>query len=776
MATLYDYDSEKKVTVPDAEVADRIKAGTHTFIKGSTVHVFDEGGQIYNLPADKAPQALAQGYRYATGPEVEQERLKEYIDSNPTKSGLLGVLRTMTFGMSDQALQSIGVPQEVIRLHREINPTASLVGEIGGLVSPGSITGAVARGVSKSILRLSPQAVRTSRIASGLVTGGAEGLISTVPMAISDSVLDMKDAPTVGEHLMAGLEWGAATGGLIGSLSRAVQKGQAQLAKAADYGYFRSLGARKPELKRLTAGGKYKERVYDLGKRLRELEKQGQLKVGDIEEMSKQVSEDLLPETGKRLNELLKEIQGIQRDYADELGDVLFKPKEIAQRMRDKILVGPLDPKAAVPKALRKKIQKAQKLIDEFENLEPGDFVRLEELKRQYQYLARQSGEYGKVPTAEHVYRQMASIIREEAEQSLIRLEEKLGVFAKPNAKGVFVPQSLVTDFIETKGLYGDLASMDDILREGVMRQQVNNMLPLTSFITGGGVGSGLAAASDSLLTGGALATGGFVAGALLRKYAKENGELLMARAASKLSSLGGALDTAGQTSVRISKNINRLIRGTTPVVRPEYKDDKAIKTNFGVIRKGVAQLSDPTILQARVAVLTEGMDPADPITQSVQLTAVRSVLHLAQNLPQSPLMNSSLVPDLNREPTMDAMRKFMRRVEIVNDPVRVLEHIAGGTLTTEHMEALKAGYPAMYQSMLQLTLAGIADSGTGNLTLQQRMALSKFVGATVDPSMKNIAQLQDMIKQQTEPTQQRGRVIRPASYETQFQASQVIS
>lgn len=776
MATLYDYELEKKVTVPDAEVGDRVKAGTHSFLKGSKVYMYDPQGQIYTIPAESGHKALAEGYRVATGPEVEQERLKQYVDENPTTAGLLGFLRTMSFGLSDEVLQQVGVPQDVIRMHREMNPKASLAGEIGGLVSPGSLTGTSARLFGKGLLRLSPGAVKSSRILSNLVASGGEGLVSTVPMAVSDSVLDMKDAPTVGEHALAGMTWGAVTGGVIGSLAKMTVGAQGQMKKAADKLFFRSLQARKPEVKRLTGGGKFNERIIDLGKRLREMDEQGQLKLGDLEEMYKQVGQDLLPETGKRLNELIKEIGQVQKTYATQLGSVMFKPKEIAQRMRDKILTGPLDPNSAMPKALRKKIRKAQALIDEFEQTAPGDFVRLEELKRQYQYLARQAGEYGKVPTAEHVYRQMASIIREEAEQSLVRLEQKLGVFAKPNAQGVYVPQSLVTDFIETKGLYADLSSLDDILREGVLRETVNNTLPLTSFITGGGIGSGLAAASDSILTGGALATGGFVAGALLRKYAKENGELLLARGLSRLSNLGGVLETAGQASARVGKTVNRLIRGTTPVVRPEYKDDQAITKNFGVIRRGVAQLSDPMVLQDRLATISQGMEGDQAITAAMQQTLVRSVAYLATNLPKTPTLQASLVPDLQQMPSMAEMRKFMRRVEVVNDPIRALEHVAAGTLTTEHVDALKTIYPALYQSMLHQTLAGIADAGTARLSLQQRIALSKFAGKAVDASMANIKQLQQMIQQEQQPMQPRGRVIRPASFETQAQASQVIS
>ena len=53
MAKLYDYRLNAGVLVADERVNELIGSGNYSFIKGETIHVTDETGQIYNVPAEK---------------------------------------------------------------------------------------------------------------------------------------------------------------------------------------------------------------------------------------------------------------------------------------------------------------------------------------------------------------------------------------------------------------------------------------------------------------------------------------------------------------------------------------------------------------------------------------------------------------------------------------------------------------------------------------------------------------------------------------------------
>ena len=61
MANLYDYSLREVVTVPDSEVNQKVGQGSHSFLKGKTVHVLDPEGNIFNLPAEEGHLALEQG-------------------------------------------------------------------------------------------------------------------------------------------------------------------------------------------------------------------------------------------------------------------------------------------------------------------------------------------------------------------------------------------------------------------------------------------------------------------------------------------------------------------------------------------------------------------------------------------------------------------------------------------------------------------------------------------------------------------------------------------
>ena len=128
MARLYSYDHEDALFVPDEEVEEKIASGRFSFVKGDRIHILDDDNQIYNIAAEDARQALDDGYRFAPAPIVEERRLKQYVQKNPSQSALLGFLRSMSFGLSDAGLQKIGIDEKTIKMHREENPGYTMAG------------------------------------------------------------------------------------------------------------------------------------------------------------------------------------------------------------------------------------------------------------------------------------------------------------------------------------------------------------------------------------------------------------------------------------------------------------------------------------------------------------------------------------------------------------------------------------------------------------------------------------------------------------------------
>ena len=117
--------------------------------------------------------------------------------------------------------------------------------------------------------------------------------------------------------------------------------------------------------------------------------------------------------------------------------------------------------------------------------------------------------------------------------------------------------------------------------------------------------------------------------------------------------------------------------------------------------------------------------------------TAQRGVAYLAQTAPKPPPPPGGVdLPALRRPwaPTGQELSAFARRVEAVKDPVSVLEAMACGTVTREHVETLREVYPELHAERRGKVLERVA-SRTAPVTYQQRLALGFLLGEPMDSS-----------------------------------------
>ena len=116
-----------------------------------------------------------------------------------------------------------------------------------------------------------------------------------------------------------------------------------------------------------------------------------------------------------------------------------------------------------------------------------------------------------------------------------------------------------------------------------------------------------------------------------------------------------------------------------------------------------------------------------------------------------------------------------MRYVETVNDPNSILMHVAGGSLTKEHMEAITTVFPRLYQDQKKYLLQEFAGKQP-NLDGARRASLSKFFQQALDPSLQTnfIQNTQQFYEQQRKPIEQRGSraPMEVPGLETQTQAA----
>ena len=811
MARLYDYQTESAVNVDDSRVEDLIASGNYAFLQGDKVTLVGEDDTLYDFPADKAYAALRAGYRYAPVELVETEDLKATVSDSPFTSAGLGALRTMSFGLSDMALQNLGFTDEEIRMHRELNPIATTAGELGGLIFPFGGTSLVARGAARGAQKLvgsiskaasNKKALRTlasplnTRVVKGAVGGAAEGAVVGVPYAVSSQILDDPERrPEFADHIIAGAGFGSVAGGLVGGIATALSKGGSALKFARDRAYYRTLDPKKTEWNKITRHGNYSRGANEFGAKLAMLDKKGIVKnLDDPEALLMQLEDDLLPYYGKRLDDIITEVETLMAKSGQYLDDLKFDPDAIAKRMIREIVDNPRAMGAGlVDDAVQNaRIKNARQAIEDFrdiawKNMNPIakaisqkigmrgktlNFRDSEELKRFYQ---RELANFKKNPDNFAHYEAMANIIREESENALAAIGNRLS-----NTKGI--KSDTYANFLEAKDVYATLKNLHFFAQGAAARQANNARLPLTSYIVGAGLGGGVFGAADSVLTGGLGAAATFAGTALARKYIRDNGELLFARTLRRISDYGGMLNLADKSQKAMDAGVSLILRGgaaagvkvKNPIPdSPEKTIEEFIKT-----RNQLDNLNgNPQALYPRFLAMLPEVEGDQTLNQSVANTMANGISFLHSKLPTSTTAPSELVFNPKEEvPRFSEILKFNRYKSIVDNPNLVLPMIAQGSLQPEHVEAMQAVYPALYQAQMKMLVERVMTRNR-NLDTVVRNSLSRFFQARMNASLRYTNQMQQMYMENAEkmgpPSRQR-KMDAPA-IQTTFQSAQTL-
>ena len=750
MAKLYDYRLGAGVLVADERVDELIGTGNYSFIKGDTIHVTDETGEIWTVPAESAHESLQLGYTYAPKEVVDKARMRHEIEESPWTSAGLGLARSLTFGLSDVILPKAkgGLSKEELRLHRELSPVATTIGEVGGMVTPFGLTSLAAKGASKAASALLKNAasaaekskalktagsVLNSRVIKGAAGGAAEGAAVGTMYGTSSQILDdPENYPLFSDHVYAGAGFGGIGGGIISAIGASLKGAGGKFKQAAHKAYFRALDPRKADIKRV--GGN--DAAMRLGERIKELDDKGILKnLDDAAELEKEITKTLLPLYGGKIDDLMTAVEKAIKKSGQSMDDVQFNIKRIADRMEKDILT---DEKSfgfkGMPQedAIVNKIKRAKKSIQAFRDLAKGKetltFRESERLKTWYQ---KNLANYQKEPLDYDYFNSMAYIIRDESEKALEAIGGKLA-----NVKG-FSPLTY-QEFLEAKQIYGSLKQIRDVAAEATARQMINNRIPLTSYITAAPLAGGVFAGAETALTGGLGAAATFAGSALLRKYMKDSGELLIARTMGRLTDYGELLNFAGKSQMTIEKFVQALVRGgaatSVKISTPYPETPKGTYERYKNLKKDIQEINtNPQTLYVRLNNMLPDVEGDQTLNRELAQTMANVVGFLQGKLPGNN-SGSQLLFNNDQVPPMNQILKFMRYVEVMDNPNKVLQLILGGQLMPEHMEAIETVFPRLYKSQTEAILGALIQQGQPiKLDLAQRQALGRFLKTPTD-------------------------------------------
>lgn len=268
---VYDISGKEPVlgSMDPSEVTDSVASGGFSLPKGAPVHVISPDGTMGTMDPSEAPEAFKNGYKFASPDEVKYGGDKGEAQSF-TEGAVKGILGPIAAPLEN----AYGVDTKQLLAHEQINPRASLAGELSGFVA-GS-------GVGQGALL--NKAGEATEVASGLGQGdrlsrmGAEGINQAVQAILMQGGEEIhksyvedpsQTADSVVMHMTMAPILGGLFGGTAGALLRKATPEAGQFVSELDKGAL-DAGALKQSIQASDSSPTLKERAIkalDLGRR-----------------------------------------------------------------------------------------------------------------------------------------------------------------------------------------------------------------------------------------------------------------------------------------------------------------------------------------------------------------------------------------------------------------------------------------------------------------------------------------------------------------------------
>lgn len=722
------------------------------------VAVTEKSGAVDFVRKEDAPKVFAEGARPAT--EGEYYAAKGGTLGTVASFGI-GAGRGLSFGLSDPL--EVGLAgafggeegaehmRRALRIAKEAHPGATFGGEVVGSLAPLLLGGGPAAGeglagsIERGALGLMGEGAEQSALARaaarfagaapsgfgyGALTGigaqASEDAIQNHPFAASAYVTRGLEGGLIGALLGGALSAGG--GAITDKLARYSGRENAQGAKLLEGGPYRSLAeaaegepARTPSLGERLQAEAAEQQFKGLHPRQREIQRLGATAEEQSERMQR-IGKKLQAEAeehglspftstekwGKHLTERTNEIGA-------DLGRMRARLDQAAERPSMQAIVDRFNAEVAGPAAElpmgEKQIANAANFLEDAvkKGGERPDFQTLYKYRRELDRLLDPK-KYAKLPGAAlpegaEALSSLRNIMEDELTTAGERASKELG-------------ETFADKYRLTKELYSDLVTAKQIAARAAASGDAHRAISLTDTI----------AAMAGLATGHPLGSIALGAGnKVLRTY----GNQIAATALTKASRLLGVQHAASELDAALDNGARGFLTGKGAGAATQ-------KTmTSGQIRAIRDAVQDPTVVQSRVAAALGNLPRTSPkLAAAVSSAMMRNAAFLRDTLPKEPAPIGPVFGPREPRPLSDSeLRSATAKIEAVDNPESVVEHLKSGDLTLEHVEALKVGHPDVYQRMQQY----IRDHGAElrpKLTVQQEVALSLLFDQPVNESM----------------------------------------
>ena len=726
---------------------------------------------------------------------------KKYGDSTASASAL-GAARGLSFGISDQLLTKTGLlSKEDLRELKNRNKTASLLGEIGGVVAPTilsggtSLLGTAARGATTGIRAVEALGAGATKIAEA---GFKAALAREGKKSIAREIVK-KSIPSVIGSAVEGSAYG------LGSLISENALGQADISAenviasigtgalmgAVTKGIFETPKALAPIVKNgKTSLQTVAKKYTDPFEALMDFAKVNPKKAARIKEQNPKMVEELPKWFAKKteLKAFSKDetleiaVKNIKNDASGKIGNIIEKG--------DTELANMVDPTIGI-KVYKNIEDTINKLLDE-KMIKSHGTSKIKKIKATIRSLIEES-----VPNKKTV----SKLVMDPTTKLLKNVDVEIaeGLFKPVSLKGLQKLKGEATELIdfaadtvtsENAKIRQIRREIDDAIKQTLEKADTNNkgllndyieankdysyastllpgmankaldkkakseLLNLTEFVLGGATVAAL---------GGTIGTGVIA----LKKFAESD-------VRRKLAIMSSIEKTNKQVDSKINTSIKDFFKSTKFGTRTallntltnssyskseDKKEPKNKKEAFQNAANRITMLiSDPEKLQNEVARRTIHLQESVPnIANYAIQTSLTGLQFLNSKLPKQATSDLSASQFTKRkfEPSQLQISKFERYLEAVENPMSALEDLKSGTLTREAAEAISAVYPKIFSKM-QETVINELETSKDPVSYSKRLQLGILLNIETDTSLKNanIAAFQSNLAPKDEQSQ----------------------
>lgn len=741
------------VEVADAELLQLLRDGAVAFAKPK-LNLVAPDGQVVGIESTSPQllQALEDGYRLETPTEYHDNKLKQQYGDSPILAGTLGALRGATLGLSDVVLtKGLGKDPEAIKALKELNPTASTVGDVGGTIASLLLTGGaggVAKGGAATIKAGAKAALSPARLAAeagefaakktaekiiakniitkggvselmakGAAMGVVESTLFSTGQVVSEAALG--DLDLASESVAGRILGDALTGAFIGGALPGIGAG-------AKWGIGKSKEKIRAGLVKYEVPQKVKEAAKD--KALDALDptkstRNALLQRGVEEEAKEKLLMPGIHPDGKPIIAAGKNIHGNAKrleEAVEHQGKTLNKLYASLQELHDTVdakdffvalkkFVKQVHLSMPAEKALDTKtkmmVGEINKLINKYrrepKTLQIMDLKRIRELAQESAFNEGRAKKEAKAKAFQGLYKYINGY-----ENDLIKR---------------LAPNAVYEDLMRAKNNYADLALLNIETQKRVRSIDANAAVGLLDSLAGVTVASA---------TGGNILLG--LAAAKASKEARARLPSATARALDKAASLMAVEEVTGTQKAlmgdKVKKTITEIFADTTkqPLTRQVLiKSNLTTEKNIDNITE---MYSSDSIERIKNLTLNELSEDA-PIVASRSAMAVEKALRYLANKRPKPIMvdqYTSATPKVkyNRQDVIS----FNRMVNGLNDPISALEQMAKYGIHKETLDAIREVYPYMYNTFINQLLAEF-QLKKSSVPIAKRSILKSLIG-----------------------------------------------